>query len=46
MVECGFKPRTSAQLCKQWAEMGFLEVVDFSKKARSYRIARRYEPLL
>jgi Fic family protein len=41
----GFKPRTSAQLCKNWVEMGFLEIVDFSNKARSYRIAKKYENL-
>ncbi len=42
----GFKPRTSAQLCKNWVGIGFLDIVDFSNKARSYRIAKKYEELL
>ncbi|HSX37782.1 MAG TPA: Fic family protein [Chlamydiales bacterium] len=42
----GFKPRTSAQLCKNWVEIGFLDVVDFSNKGRSYRIGKKYENLL
>lgn len=42
----GFKPRTATQLCKQWLEEGFLEIVDFSKKARKYKLHHDYEPLL
>jgi predicted HTH transcriptional regulator len=42
----GFKPRTSAQLCKDWVEAGFLEIVDFSNKGRRYRLASPYEALI
>ncbi len=42
----GFKPRTSAQLCKNWVEIGFLDIVDFSNKGRKYRLAKRYGILL
>jgi Fic family protein len=42
----GFKPRTSAQICKDWVESGFLEVVDPSNRARKYRLSRQYEELL
>lgn len=42
----GFKPRTSAQLCKRWIEVGFLEVVDSSNKGRKYKLSRRYEALI
>lgn len=38
-----FKPRTSSQLCKKWVGEGFLEVVDASKKGRSYKLAMEYE---
>jgi len=41
----GFKPRTSAQLCKDWVGEGFLVVVDPSNKKRSYALASRYEAL-
>ncbi len=41
-----FKPRTSAQLCKNWVEQGFIEVVNFSNKARAYRLAKKFEKLL
>lgn len=37
-----FKPRTAAQLCKDWVEEGFLEIVDPSNKSRSYQLAKRY----
>lgn len=40
-----FKERTSSQLCKQWVEEGFLEIVDFSNKGRKYKIAQKYEAL-
>jgi Fic family protein len=42
----GCKPRTRAQLCKNWVEIGFLDIVNFSNKARSYRIAEKYATLL
>jgi Fic family protein len=34
----GFKPRTASALCKKWVESGFLEIVDFSNKARKYQL--------
>ena len=42
----GFKPRTSAQLCKNWVDEGFLIIVDPSNKKRSYALAPRYEMLV
>jgi Fic family protein len=42
----GFKPRTSAQLCKNWVNEGFLTVVNPSNKNRSYRLSSRYEVLI
>jgi Fic family protein len=42
----GFKARTSAQLCKDWVENGFLEIVDSSNKSRKYKIAKQYEDLV
>ncbi|WP_255563515.1 Fic family protein [Wolbachia endosymbiont of Bemisia tabaci] len=41
-----FKPRTSAQLCKKWVEMGFIEVVDFSNRGRKYKLSKQYEGLI
>ncbi len=42
----GFKPRTSSALCKKWVEEAFLEIVDPSKKGRTYKLAMQYEMLL
>ncbi|MFA5999251.1 MAG: Fic family protein [Candidatus Babeliales bacterium] len=42
----GFQPRTSAQICKDWVDDGFLEIVDFSNKGRKYKLAERYEALI
>ena len=42
----GFKPRTSTALCKRWVEVGFLEVIDPSNKARRYTLAINYRVLL
>ncbi len=42
----GFKPRTSSLLCKTWVEKGFLEIVDPSKKGRTYKLTMQYEMLL
>ena len=39
----GFKPRTSAQICKDWVESGFLEIVDFSNKGRKYKLSKGFE---
>ena len=41
----GFKPRTSAQICKDWVECGFLEIVDPSNRARKYRLSESYKEL-
>lgn len=42
----GFKPRTSAQLCKDWVDEGFLVVVNPSNKNRSYGLASAFEILV
>jgi len=42
----GFKPRTSAQICKDWVESGFLEMVDPSNRGRKYKLSTQYEDLL
>ena len=41
-----FKPSTSAQLCKKWVSKGFLEIVNPSNKARSYRLGEGYKELV
>lgn len=41
-----FKPRTSAQLCKDWVEADFLEIVNPSNRNRSYKISRQFEVLV
>lgn len=40
------KPRTRAQVCKNWVAAGFLEIVDFSNKARKYKLTKEFEELL
>ncbi len=42
----GFKSRTASALCKKWVESGFLEVVDFSNKARKYQLDQRFFALV
>lgn len=42
----GFKQRTSSALCATWAEEGFLEMVDTSKRGRTYALAKRFEKVL
>lgn len=42
----GFQPRTNTQLCKKWVDAGFLEIIDFSRKRRKYKLAKQYEELL
>lgn len=42
----GFKPRTSSKICKTWAEDGFLEIVDPSRKARKYKLSEKYRCLI
>jgi Fic family protein len=41
-----FKPRTSSLLCQKWVEAGFLEIVDFSNKGRTYQLANAYKKLI
>jgi Fic family protein len=41
-----FKPRTSAALCKKWAEEGFLEIVNFTNKSRKYKLAKPFDELI
>lgn len=42
----GFKPRTSAQICKNWVETGFLEIVNPSNRNRSYRLGKKFAGLV
>ena len=42
----GFKPRTSAQLCKNWVEEGFLKIIDSSNKGRKYCLNKLYKSLI
>ncbi|MGI4775644.1 MAG: Fic family protein [Janthinobacterium lividum] len=42
----GFKPRTSAKLCAEWVENGFLIVSDRSNKGRKYSLAKQFKDLL
>ncbi len=42
----GFRPRTSAQLCKDWVSEDFLTVINASNKKRSYSLSPRYEILV
>ena len=42
----GFRPRTCSELCRKWVRAGFLVVVDASRKARKYALAREYQILL
>ncbi|MCW0219926.1 MAG: Fic family protein [Prosthecobacter sp.] len=39
----GLAPRQARETCAKWVEEGFLAVANPSKKARSYRLAERYE---
>ncbi len=42
----GFKPRTSATLCRAWVEQGFLEIADASNKGRKYTLSKSYQKLI
>lgn len=42
----GFKPRTSTEICRKWVEEGFLEIIDYSRKARKYKLMKTYEKLI
>ncbi len=41
-----FKSRIHATLCKKWVDIGFLEIVDPSNKARKYQLCEQYEKLI
>lgn len=41
----GFKPRTSAKICANWVENGFLTVVNSSNRGRKYKLSKQYENL-
>lgn len=38
----GLKVRAGSQVCSDWVEEGFLEIMDFSKKGRRYKLAKQY----
>ncbi|MCC8370556.1 MAG: Fic family protein [Rickettsia endosymbiont of Stiretrus anchorago] len=42
----GFKPRTSAKLCADWVDQGFLKIIDFSNKGRKYSLSDEYVSLI
>ena len=42
----GFQSRTNTALCKKWVEVGFLDIVDHSNKARKYKLAKPYDKLV
>lgn len=42
----GFKPRTSAALCANWTQSGFLTMVDSSNKGRRYKLSAEYQKLI
>lgn len=42
----GFQPRTNAALCNKWVEGGFLEIIDYSNKARKYKLAVPYDVIM
>ena len=42
----GFQPRTNSALTKKWVENGFLEIVNPSNKARTYRLTARYDHIV
>lgn len=42
----GFKPRTSAALCADWVNQGFLKIADSSNKGRKYTLNNYYIELI
>jgi hypothetical protein len=42
----GFQSRTNTALCKKWVDVGFLDIVDHSNKARKYKLAKPYVSLV
>lgn len=41
----GFQPRTRAALCKKWVDSGFLQLVNLTRKGRTYKLAANYQKL-
>lgn len=42
----GYKPRTSAALCKKWVDNGFFLIADSGLKSRKYALAEKYQKLV
>ncbi|MDP3788581.1 MAG: Fic family protein [Candidatus Chromulinivorax sp.] len=42
----GFQPRTASKLCADWVKDGFLEIVNPSNKARTYKLGKNYTKLV
>lgn len=42
----GYQPRTARALCRKWVDLGFLEMVDPSRRARRYRLAEKWISLV
>ncbi len=42
----GFQPSTCTKICSDWVNNGFLEIIDFSRKGRKYKLSKNYEALL
>lgn len=42
----GFKPRTSAAICANWVESGFLTIADSSNRGRKYKLSTQYQSLI
>jgi len=42
----GLKARSASEWCRKWTETGFFEIVDFSKKARRYKLADKFAALV
>jgi DNA-binding MarR family transcriptional regulator len=42
----GYRPRTAALLCQRWVGNGFLEITDFAKKSRRYKLSEAYAAVI
>ncbi len=42
----GLQPRTASKLCADWVKDGFLEIVNPSNKARTYKLGKDYAKLI
>ncbi len=40
------RARTSSELCRNWVEKGFLEIVNHTTKSRAYILAKPYDALI